>query len=106
MDKPNRPTGTITFLVTDIEGSTELAAMLGPETYRLILEKHQRLLRDAFAAHDGIERSTEGDSFFVVFRDAPTAVGAAVRGQRSLAAEQWPARAHVRVRMGMHTGPA
>ena len=98
------PAGTITFLFSDIEGSTELAAALGPSAYGLILEQHQRLLRDAFAQNGGVERGTEGDSFFVVFRDAPSAVAAAVSAQRSLAAHPWPSGGPVLVRMGLHTG--
>ena len=98
------PTGTLTFLFSDIEGSTRLVESLGTAAYRELLEHHQRLLRSAFAASGGIERSTEGDSFFVVFEDAPSAVTAAVAAQRALAAATWPAAEPVRVRMGLHTG--
>jgi predicted ATPase/class 3 adenylate cyclase len=104
VDELNRPTGTITFLFSDMEGSTELAAALGTAVFREILELHQRCLREAFERNGGIERSTEGDSFFVVFRDAPSAVAAAVRAQQSLAEQAWPENASVRVRMGIHTG--
>jgi predicted ATPase/class 3 adenylate cyclase len=104
LDELNRPTGTVTFLFSDIEGSTELAAKLGPSGYREILELHQRLLREAVVRHGGIEKGTEGDSFFVVFRDAPSAVAAAVDAQRSLGAQAWPPGISVRVRMGAHTG--
>jgi predicted ATPase/class 3 adenylate cyclase len=104
MDELNRPTGTITFLFSDMEGSTELAATLGTPVYRDVLELHQRRLREAFALHGGIEKGTEGDSFFVVFRDAPSAVAAAVRAQRSLAEQTWPQNTTVRVRVGIHTG--
>ena len=100
------PTGTLTFLFTDIEGSTRLVESLGTPTYRGLLEQHQRLLRSAFSAAGGNERSTEGDSFFVVFRDAPSAVAAAVAAQRALAAATWPGGEPVRVRMGLHTGHA
>ena len=71
------PTGTVFFLFTDIEGSTRLLQNLGP-SYRDVLETHQRLMRTAFAAHEGIELSTEGDSFMVVFAHARQAVAAVV----------------------------
>lgn len=103
MDDERRPTGTVTFLFSDVEGSTVLAAKLG-SGYAKVLERHQRLLRDAFVAHRGIEQNAEGDSFFVVFHDAPSAVAAVVDAQRSLAAEAWPENAEIRVRMGIHTG--
>ncbi|HEY8871076.1 MAG TPA: adenylate/guanylate cyclase domain-containing protein, partial [Candidatus Limnocylindrales bacterium] len=107
--KPSRrsdalPTGTVTFVFTDIEGSTRLATELGPATYGHLLEQHHRLLRAAFAAHGGVERGTAGDSFLVVFRDARSAVAAAVEAQRALAGTSWPADAVVRVRMGLHSG--
>jgi predicted ATPase/class 3 adenylate cyclase len=98
------PTGTVTFLFTDIEGSTRLVQELRPAVYRELIEEHHRLLRSAFTAHGGIERGTEGDSFLVVFRDAPSAVAAAVEAQRSLAAADWPEGHDVRVRMGLHSG--
>ena len=98
------PTGTLTFLFSDIEGSTGLLESLGTATYRESLEQHQRLLRAAFAAAGGSERSTVGDSFFVVFRDASSAVAAAVAAQRALAAATWPGGMPVRVRIGLHSG--
>ena len=98
------PSGTVTFLFSDIEGSTTLVQELESAEYRELLERHQRLLRDAFAAHRGIERGTEGDSFFVVFRDAPAAVAAAVEAQRALQSADWPRGREVRVRMGLHSG--
>ncbi|HEY6056768.1 MAG TPA: adenylate/guanylate cyclase domain-containing protein, partial [Candidatus Limnocylindrales bacterium] len=98
------PTGTLTFLFSDIEGSTRLVESLGTAAYRELLEQHQSLLRSAFAATGGIEQSTEGDSFFVVFGDAPSAVAAAVAAQRDVAAATWPGGEPVRVRMGLHTG--
>ena len=106
MPRPRRamPTGTLTFLFTDIEGSTRHLDTLGTARYRQLLEQHQRLLRSAFEAGGGIERSTEGDSFFVVFGDAPSAVAAAVAAQRALAAAAWPGGEPPRVRMGLHTG--
>ena len=98
------PTGTVTFLFTDIEGSTPLVQAVDPGTYRSLLEEHNAMLRAAFRAHDGIERGTQGDSFLVVFRDAPSAVAAAVDAQRSLQTAIWPTGAEIRVRMGLHTG--
>ena len=98
------PTGTVTFLFSDIEGSTQLVQELDSAGYRELLEQHQRLLRVAFAAHGGVERGTEGDSFFVVFRDAPSAVAAAVEAQRSLQTADWPQAHEVRVRVGLHSG--
>jgi predicted ATPase/class 3 adenylate cyclase len=109
-DEPKRrrrvrqlPTGTVTFLFTDIEGSTRLVQGLGDGYYPL-LERHQAILRSVWERHDGVEIGTEGDSFFVVFRSAPEAVAAAVQGQRALEAETWPDDARIRVRMGLHTG--
>jgi predicted ATPase/class 3 adenylate cyclase len=97
------PQGTVTFLFTDIEGSTRLVQELGPR-YRDVLERHQELLRNAFSA--GVEVGTEGDSFFVAFASATDAVAAAAGGQLALAAERWPDGHLVRVRMGLHTGEA
>ena len=103
-DSPGPPTGLVTCLFSDIEGSTRLELELGTGPYRDLRERHRALLRDAFLAHAGHEQSTEGDSFFVIFRRAPDAVAAATDAQRSLAAEPWPSDATVRVRMGLHTG--
>ena len=95
------PTGTVTFVFTDIEGSTDLVTRLG-EGYREVLERHNRLLREAFSA--GIEVSTEGDAFFLVYAAAPHAVAEAVEAQRAMATASWPEGVEVRVRIGMHTG--
>jgi predicted ATPase/class 3 adenylate cyclase len=92
------PTGTVTFLFTDIEGSTKLLHELGAEQYAAALEAHRRILREAFARHGGVEVDTQGDSFFVAFSTAPAALDAAAEAQRELAAGP------VRVRMGLHTG--
>jgi class 3 adenylate cyclase len=97
------PMGTVTFLFTDIEGSTRLLQALGP-SYRDLLERHAAILREALSAHGGVEISTEGDSFFAVFPSASQAVAATVTAQRALAREPWPNRQRVRVRMGLHTG--
>lgn len=91
------PTGTVTLLFTDIEGSTQLLARLG-DTYADVLVEHRRVLREAFERHGGVEMGTEGDSFFVAFPSAAGALAAAREGQDALAAGE------VRVRMGMHTG--
>jgi predicted ATPase/class 3 adenylate cyclase len=98
-----RPTGTVTFLFTDIEGSTRLAQTLG-EAWAALLGRHRAIVRAALAESGGTEVQTEGDGFFAVFASAPAAVLAAVRAQRGLAAEAWPAGAPIRVRMGLHTG--
>jgi predicted ATPase/class 3 adenylate cyclase len=97
-----RPTGTVTFLFTDIEGSTRLLHDLG-DRYRDALEDHRRLLREAFDRHDGYEVDTQGDAFFVAFARAQDAVQSAAEGQRALAAHQWPDGRQLRVRMGVHT---
>ena len=97
------PSGTVTFLFTDIEGSTQLLKRLGGG-YGDVLAEHQRILRAAFSAHHGREVDTQGDSFFVAFRRGKDAVAAAVDAQRDLAAHTWPEGIEVRVRMGLHTG--
>ncbi|HEY7003365.1 MAG TPA: adenylate/guanylate cyclase domain-containing protein [Gaiellaceae bacterium] len=96
------PTGTVTFLFTDIEGSTLLLRRLG-EQYATVLEEHQRILRAAFEEAGGHEIDTQGDAFFVAFRRAKDAVVAALLAQSRLAAHEWPAGEKVRVRMGLHT---
>jgi DNA-binding SARP family transcriptional activator/class 3 adenylate cyclase len=103
---PERLSGTVTFLFTDIEGSTALLRQLGRSAYGELLAQQQSLLRESFAAHDGEELDTQGDSFFVAFRSAADAVSAAASLQRSLATNRWPADAAVRVRVGIHTGEA
>ncbi len=97
------PTGTVTFLFTDIEGSTRLLKQLGP-AYDGVLAEHQRLLRESFESHGGREVDTQGDSFFVAFGSAGDAVASAAAAQRALHGHQWPEGADVRVRMGLHTG--
>jgi class 3 adenylate cyclase len=100
---PELPGGTLTVLHTDVENSTPLTLHLG-DRYPEVLATHCALLRAAFAAHEGFEVDTQGDSFFVVFPRATQAVAAAVAIQRTLAIEAWPAGGTVRVRIGMHTG--
>jgi class 3 adenylate cyclase/DNA-binding beta-propeller fold protein YncE len=97
------PSGTVTFLFTDIEGSTRLLHELR-DRYGDVLEAHARLLRAAFEEHDGKEIDTQGDSFFIAFKTAKDALAAAVAAQRNLAAEPWPDGIRPAVRMGMHTG--
>ena len=97
------PTGTVTLLLTDIEGSTRLLNRLG-DAYAAVLGKHRDLMRASFAHHGGAEVDTQGDAFFVAFPDAVACVRAAVECQRMLAAQTWPEGGHVRVRMGAHTG--
>jgi class 3 adenylate cyclase len=97
------PGGTVTFLFTDIEGSTRLLQELGDD-YGQVVADHRRLLRDVFQSAGGSEVDTQGDAFFYSFPRARDAVGAAVAGQRALASHEWPHGADVRVRMGLHTG--
>lgn len=99
------PTGTVTFLFTDIEGSTQLLRALS-HRYADVLSEQRTLLRRAFEVHEGIEVDTQGDALFFAFPTARDAVAAAVAGQRALAAHAWPDGATVRVRMGVHTGEA
>ena len=97
------PSGTVSLLFSDIEGSTALLDRLGL-AYTDALDGQRRILRRAWSAHDGTEMGTEGDSFFVVFGGADGAVAAAVEAQRELDAYSWPAGERVRVRIGVHTG--
>jgi predicted ATPase/class 3 adenylate cyclase len=101
------PVGTVTFLFSDVEGSTRLAQALGTDRWRATLEAHQTIWRSIFAAHAGTEISTEGDSFFAVFPSAIDAVSAAAAAQRALGRATWPTEAGPRglqVRIGLHTG--
>src|SRR3954471_22233045 len=100
-----RPSGTVTFLFTDIEGSTVLLRQLR-DAYGEVLTTHGRLLRKAFEDAGGQEIDTQGDSFFVAFSRPKDAVLAAVAAQQGLSTQDWPERADVRVRMGIHTGDA
>ena len=97
------PTGTVTFLFTDIEGSTRLLKRLG-SVYADVLDAHHRLLRGVFGEFGGREVDTQGDALFVAFSRAKDAAAAAVEGQRALAGHPWPEGVDVRVRMGLHTG--
>jgi predicted ATPase/class 3 adenylate cyclase len=97
------PTGTVTFLFTDIEGSTRLLQELG-DRYAAVLDEHAAIVRGAIADGGGVEVGTEGDSFFAAFPSPVGAVDAAVAAQRGLAAHHWSHGTPVRVRMGLHTG--
>jgi class 3 adenylate cyclase len=97
------PGGTVTFIFTDIEGSTKLLQELG-DAYAGVAADHRRLVRSAFSDRGGSEIDTQGDSFFFSFSRARDAVAAAVDAQRALRDHDWPAGAEVRVRMGLHTG--
>src|SRR2546421_10516243 len=92
------PSGTVSFLFTDVEGSTGLLHELGAAEYAEALAAHRRILREAFSAHGGVEVDTRGDAFFVAFPTAPGAVEAAARAMEGLAPGP------IRVRMGIHTG--
>jgi predicted ATPase/class 3 adenylate cyclase len=92
------PAGTVTFLFTDVEGSTKLLHELGAERYAKALAVHRRVLRDAFTSHGGVEVDTQGDAFFIAFADARGALDAARDAVDGLAATP------IRVRMGIHTG--
>src|SRR5690242_18968310 len=97
------PSGTVTLLFTDIEGSTYLLQQLG-DRYPFVLTEYRQLLRASFQQWNGHEVDTQGDAFFVAFARATDAVWAAVEMQRSLAAHVWPNSVTVRARIGLHTG--
>jgi class 3 adenylate cyclase len=96
------PTGTVTLLFTDIEGSTRLLHTLGPR-YRDALEDHRAILRAAFSDHRGTEVDTQGDAFFIALPTPKDAVQAAIQAQRALTEHPWP-QGDLRVRIGIHTG--
>jgi predicted ATPase/class 3 adenylate cyclase len=98
--------GTVTFLFTDIEGSTALLERVGESVYAEVLAGHHALIRSGLAAHGGEEVDTQGDAFFAVFSSPKGCVAAAAEIQQAVEAYAWPAEARVRVRMGMHTGEA
>jgi predicted ATPase/class 3 adenylate cyclase len=97
------PSGTVTLLFTDIEGSTRLLRRLG-DGYAEQLARHRVILRGAFESHGGFVLEGEGDAFFVAFRSASDGVAAAGAAQRALADEEWPEGSEIRVRIGLHTG--
>src|SRR6266699_1019317 len=92
------PSGTVTFLFTDVEGSTRLLHELGADRYAEALAEHRRILREAFGAHGGVEVDTQGDAFFVALPTAPGALAAAAAALDGLSTGP------IRVRMGVHTG--
>ena len=97
---------TLTFLFTDIEGSTALLARLGEDDYAQILAGHHALIRSALAAHEGSEVDTQGDAFFAVFSSPRRCVAAVLAMQEAIDAHAWPGGEQVRVRMGVHSGEA
>jgi YVTN family beta-propeller protein len=97
--------GALTFVFTDLAGSTRLLHTLGDE-YAAVLGEHQRLLREAFARHEGHEVDTQGDAFFVVFRTPSDAIRSAIDAHRVLRDHAWPDGVQLKVRIGMDTGPA
>ncbi len=101
---PGLPTGSVTFLFTDIEGSTALLQHLGDQRFAGVLDAHRHILRAAFEAGGGYEVDTQGDSFLIAFGSADDAVATAVAAQRAINAHPWPEGAPIRVRMGLHTG--
>jgi class 3 adenylate cyclase len=100
---PELPSGTVTFVFTDIEGSTPLLTKLG-ERYRELLATHRRIVRTTFGSAKGIEIDMQGDAFFFAFPRARDAVSAAVEVQRAHVSTEWPEDLPVRVRIGLHTG--
>jgi len=98
------PSGTVTFVFSDIEGSTTLLKTLGDAAYAELLRIHRRLVREAFGEHDGSEIDTQGDAFFYSFARARAAVAAAVAVQRAHARQEWPQGVAVLLRLGLHTG--
>src|SRR5918912_4168001 len=103
MTPPTLPTGTVTLLFTDVEGSTALLHALGDD-YDELLAEHNRVVRETSQRFDGHVVDTQGDAFLVAFPTAAGAVAAATEIQHSIAAHEWPRGADVRVRMGIHTG--
>lgn len=98
------PAGTVTFLFTDIEGSTSLVRRLGDTQYSNLRNQHHAILREAFSTHSGHEVDTQGDGFFVAFPTAGDGVAAALTIQRRIASHRWLAGEMLRIRVGLHTG--
>jgi class 3 adenylate cyclase len=97
---------TLTFLFTDIEGSTALLGRVGDDDYAQVLAGHHALIRSALAAHDGREVDTQGDAFFAVFSSPRSCVAAVLEMQQALTAHRWPGGEQLGVRMGIHCGEA
>jgi predicted ATPase/class 3 adenylate cyclase/tetratricopeptide (TPR) repeat protein len=102
----SRAAGTVTFLFTDIEGSTALLTRLGAERYAQVLVQHHQVIRAALAEYGGVEVGTQGDSFFAMFDSTTACAASAIAIQRSLIDHEWPDGEHVHVRMGIHAGEA
>ena len=101
---PDLPSGTVTFVFSDLEGSTRLLKQLGDDGFAELLATHRKLVRETFGRHGGNEIDTQGDAFFYSFARARAAVAAAVEVQRAHAAQEWPGGVKVNVRLGLHTG--
>jgi class 3 adenylate cyclase len=101
---PDLPSGTVTFVFSDLEGSTRLLKQLGDDGFTELLAIHRRLVREIFGRHGGNEIDTQGDAFFYSFARARAAVAAAVEVQRAHAEQEWPTGVKVNVRLGLHTG--
>jgi class 3 adenylate cyclase len=101
---PELPSGTVTFVFSDLEGSTRLLKQLGDDQFAELLAAHRALVRDVFPRHGGNEIDTQGDAFFYSFARARSAVAAAVELQRAHAEHAWPGGVTVNVRLGLHTG--
>jgi class 3 adenylate cyclase len=97
---------TLTFLFTDIEGSTALLRRVGDGAYAQVLAGHHALIRSSLAAHGGTEVDTQGDAFFAVFSSPRACVAAVLEMQQAITAHAWPGGEQVRVRMGVHCGEA
>src|SRR4051794_27519735 len=101
---PDLPSGTVTFVFSDLEGSTRLLKALGDEKFTQLLATHRALVREVFGRHGGNEIDTQGDAFFYSFARARAAVAAAVELQRAHSGQNWPDGVTVNVRLGLHTG--
>ncbi len=101
---PDLPSGTVTFVFSDLEGSTRLLKTLGDAGYAEMLALHRQIVRETFAMHGGSEIDTQGDAFFYSFSRARAAVAACVEVQRRHETQEWPRGLKVRVRLGLHTG--
>jgi class 3 adenylate cyclase len=100
------PAGIVTFMFSDLEGSTRLLQALGEIAYRAALERHYVVVREPVARNGGVEMGMIGDATFAAFADPAGALRACAEVQRALAAEAWPASARLAVRIGLHRGPA
>jgi class 3 adenylate cyclase len=101
---PDLPSGTVTFVFSDLEGSTRLLKQLGDEAFAQLLATHRALVRATFGRHGGNEIDTQGDAFFYSFARARAAVAAAVEVQRAHSEQAWPGGVAVNMRLGLHTG--